>query len=419
MVQWEITNLCNHNCIHCYNYWNTINSEELVSKNSQHYQKTVEEIINNKVFHVVITGGEPLLVLDEAAPYIKQLSEHGIRLSLNSNLTLLTTRNARTLKEIGINSILVSLPSINPNINDQITGVAGSLKRILDGIALAIKLGFYISVNMVVSKLNLSTVYDTAKYLASIGVKNFSASRASDPSSKKDFSQYLLSIDEFRDLEKTLIDINNNLMINADSLCADPVCSYGDIQPLHTFRFCHAGKTTCAISCVGEIRPCNRSNQVCGSVYNNGLLSAWNSLDVYRSDLWIPKECSSCVLKYRCGGGCKVDAVNTYGTPLKPDPFCDVSYIPKAYPAEISKQLSGDTFRINSSFRFRKENFGGIIFISIFNWLAVDHDLYQLLLTIGDTLHLSDLCNCLSIETEEAMSIVNVLAKRKVLLEGR
>src|SRR3989338_6184503 len=110
-VQWEITPNCNYNCVHCYNYWRNKESHSYypIKINEKLNSRIVKELISNKVLRVVLTGGEPLLVIDQFFPYAKQLLNAGILLSINTNLSLITPLIVEKLQSVGINNILTSL----------------------------------------------------------------------------------------------------------------------------------------------------------------------------------------------------------------------------------------------------------------------------------------------------------------------
>lgn len=109
-LQWETTPWCNEQCIHCYNYWRkSPNLKPNVTKETTEiWNKITSEIIQNKVFHTTITGGEPLSVFRQIYPYLEKLTDNNVNVAMNSNLTMLTTEKAHLLKEIGIKSVLTS-----------------------------------------------------------------------------------------------------------------------------------------------------------------------------------------------------------------------------------------------------------------------------------------------------------------------
>lgn len=416
MVQWEVTPVCNHNCIHCYNYWRKVQpTQKLVTGYELLYKQVVNELVNSEVYAVVITGGEPLTVIDKISEYIKKLSDSGIYVTMNSNLSLLTPKKARILKECGIKSILVSLPSGDPKTNDNITGVEGSLKRIVRGISLAKEYGFPIYINMVVSKINKNQILETAKLVASLGLKHFSATKAADPTPNSGFSKQLLNKEEFQQMQSDLEQAGKEFNLMVNSLEANPACSYGGNKPVQGYKFCTAGKSSCTFSFEGNIRPCNRSTMVYGNI-SNGLPEAWMKMSDWRSDIWIPDDCSDCSIKLRCMGGCKVDAMNAFGNPKKADPLCNTSFKPKFQP-NIKLELTGRTeFKVNPKLRIRAEPFGGILFTSVNAWAPVDSRLVELFSKRKEVILLEDIANALGIESGKAVSTATYLLNKQILL---
>ena len=66
-LDWEVTPYCNHNCIHCYNYWRSNrekDNDELFNINvtKEWFMDIAQIIATNKPVSVTITGGEPLSV---------------------------------------------------------------------------------------------------------------------------------------------------------------------------------------------------------------------------------------------------------------------------------------------------------------------------------------------------------------------
>jgi AdoMet-dependent heme synthase len=416
LVQWEVTPVCNHNCIHCYNYWRKVQpTRKLMSGYKPLYEKIVSELVNSKVYAVIITGGEPLTVIDNISEYIKKLSDNRIWVTMNSNLTLLTPKKARILKECGIKSILVSLPSGNSETNDNITNVKGSLKRIVKGIRLAKEFGFPIYTNMVVSKANKDQIRETAQLVASLGLKNFAATRASDPSSNSGFSDQLLTKAEFLQMQQDLEQAGKEFNLTVNSLEANPVCSYSDIVPIQGYKFCTAGKTTCTVSFEGNIRPCNRSIMEYGNI-SDGLSQAWLKMSDWRSDIWIPDECSECKVKFRCMGGCKADAMSAYGNPKKPDPLCDISFSPKDRSGNKLGLTNKTQFKVNPRLKVRQEPFGGILFVSTSTWVPVDIRLFELFSQRKEVVLLEDIANAFNTEIGKAVSTATYLLNKQILL---
>ena len=122
-TQWELTDWCNLLCVHCYNYWRAGKRRGKVTITPQFHatsQRVVSELVKNGVFSVTITGGEPLVVLNDVYPYLELLRDNGIQINVNSNLTLMTDKVAQKLRRLGIRGVLTSLMTDDPSLNDQL-----------------------------------------------------------------------------------------------------------------------------------------------------------------------------------------------------------------------------------------------------------------------------------------------------------
>ena len=76
-VNFELTEICNVKCKHCYNPWR----DESMGVNyidSKKLDAIIQKFINAKVFHVVLTGGEPFSNFDILVEAIKKLKQNNI-----------------------------------------------------------------------------------------------------------------------------------------------------------------------------------------------------------------------------------------------------------------------------------------------------------------------------------------------------
>ncbi len=231
-IQWELTPWCTNNCVHCYNYWRRGErpSRRLTQSQMAVHRQTIREIIAHKVFHVTLTGGEPLGVLKQLHKDLMLLSAAGVSLSINTNVALLDTELIKLLKVLGIKSILTSLMSSDEKINDFLAQQPGAYKRTINGIRLAVDEGFHVSVNMVVMSQNFHTIYSTGELAYSLGASTFCATKVSKPSNCEDFSAYALSVPQVQSMFKTLIELKRTFGINVASLEHYPACIFPDAE---------------------------------------------------------------------------------------------------------------------------------------------------------------------------------------------
>ena len=345
------------------------------------YDKASTEIVDNRVFNVTATGGEPLAVLKQAYPYLKRLTDGGVGLSFNTNLTMFTKEKPQLLKDLGVRSVLTSLMSEDPELNDELANRPNTHHDVTRGIRLALDEGFGVLVNMVVTKKNLHDIYATAEYVKSLGVKSFSATKASTPINSQDFGAYALSPDEVRLIIQELVLIGDNLGLTTDSLEFYSMCAFytQEARDFTASRTCTAGKTACTIGFDGQVRPCSHAVQTYGSVIKSGgLKQAWSNMRPWRTDEYIPTGCSECSLRNLCRGGCRSEAFVINGSLDAPDPYCDYDNVPLRKTLSPKMEIDFSTeYRFKQGMKLREEDFGGILFVAPAKWAGVTRDLYH------------------------------------------
>ncbi len=424
LVQWEVTDKCNKKCVYCYNYWRGKQGRKgtPLATSPKSYDGIVNELVTSNVFSVVITGGEPLLVMTRLLPYVQQLSRAGIDVSLNSNLSLLTDSLASTLNDCGIRSILTSLPSSDPSTDFHLTNRHNSLTSTSRGIEIAVNHGFRVTSNMVVSKKNLHQIFSTAQYVQQLGVNSFSATKVSKPVNSSDFSDFLLSLNEFRSMADEVLRVKTELGMKVESLEAYPVCSLDNVvaRDIAGFsRLCSAGKTYCVVGADGNIRPCILVSKSYGRIQDS-LKESWLAMDEWRTDKLVPHECQKCSFRTTCAGGCRADAQSINGSLTSLDPYCDLSRPPQPRTKKIEQSVTPASFHWNSKVKLRREDFGGIAYMSSSRWQAIGNRLYALISEEMDSgsphISIETFANKIGVTVDDAKQTANLLLGKGIII---
>lgn len=382
-VHWEVTPACNKRCVHCYNHWRDAGTG--LAAGPQPFDDDaataiVDDLLANRVLHVIVTGGEPLLVLDGFLPHAARLVAGGTSVSLNSNLMGLTPEAARRLLAAGVRSVLASLPASTPARDRAITGSAASWQRTVAGIRTAVDAGLSVGVNMVVSKLNLDDIRATAALAAGLGVRRFSATRAMRPgnASEADFAPLRLSPEEFRRLPSELASAAAATGLTVSSIEGYPLCATEDASLRDEVRFnrvCRAGKTFLALDMDRVARPCILLEES----YTGDLATVWEAMGGFLDvEGLLPAECVKCPSRGTCGGGCKAEALHERGSYAALDPYAEPSRAEstRLSPPAPASLDGGSRFRFFPGIRRRTEGFGGILFRNTSAMVPADEALF-------------------------------------------
>ncbi len=362
--QVELTSACNNNCVYCYNYWRHSAQRHHDFMDEKTADRTVEELIENNIFHVTLTGGEVFLRRGQLFRMAEKLLTAGISCAVNSNLTLFSHEDAMKLRSLGIDGILTSVCSFERSRHDEISQRNGSFQRTLRGIGIAVEHGISVAVSMVVVKRNVGDVRQTGLFLKELGVNQFFATKASPPLNSRNFQELMVSREELKSVMDDLAFLRDEGM-EVGILECYPLCGYKQ-QSRYSFvagRRCSAGITTCTIGATGGIRPCSHSDEEYGNIAVGGMKKAWEGMVVCRNGTRLPQACRSCKLLPRCSGGCRVDALYCTGKYDEQDPYADPAGVSLVELAELKmpdiKELQ--ELSVNPCLKIRREKFGILI----------------------------------------------------------
>jgi len=106
----------------------------------EEWKKIIDDAIKLGVFQFNITGGEPLLYVDECVELIKYIRQKGKYIHLCSNALVINADIMRKLKNAGLNSLEMGLDSADEKKHNS-NRKENSYKKIMETIDLAKKVG--------------------------------------------------------------------------------------------------------------------------------------------------------------------------------------------------------------------------------------------------------------------------------------
>lgn len=169
-VDFAVTNVCNSKCRFC--------SAHLLYKTETRTVLTPDQIVD--VFmqasrlgamHINFTGGEPMMRdIDELCHIARNIQPQHHLLSMVTNSLSVTGERLRKLRECGLDTIQLSLESMNPEVHDRLRGVPGNFGEVMKAFALARGLGFVVCLSTVLTRTNFDEIRRIIDFAA--GYKN-------------------------------------------------------------------------------------------------------------------------------------------------------------------------------------------------------------------------------------------------------
>ena len=378
-ISWNLTQRCNLLCAHCYMsaYPGAGNSGEL---STDECRRVMDEIaqINPNVF-LILTGGEPFLRKDlfDLAGYAR---DKGFTVVLGTNGVLLRERQARLMKEHGIQGASISLDSTDPQTHDDFRRLPGAWQGAVRATEILQAEGIPFSLHMSVMDWNVEEIPAMVDLATSLKahVLNFfflvrtgRGEKLTDilPQEYERILTYLARVqgvgaggettgdavsDAREDPWSLPVGQVDRLLIRAK--CAPHfrrvLWSLDPRSPLlknYAHGSCPAGKYYCRITPEGDVTPCPYMPVSAGNLRRQSFADLWEQALVF-NDLRssnLRGRCGACEFSKICGG-CRCRAYATYGDYLAEDPAC--VYEPGRYGGQLISLPEEQTFGVEVSF---------------------------------------------------------------------
>jgi radical SAM protein with 4Fe4S-binding SPASM domain len=344
LVVWNITDLCNLSCRHCYQDAGAKRSRRELSRAEK--LAAVDQMAAGTLPLLAIAGGEPLACPD-LLPVIERAASHAIHVSIASNGTLVTEAAARRLKAAGARYIEISVDSPIAAEHDGFRGQQGSWARAVAGIRNAVEAGLDVGLAACLTSTTAGRLDELIGLAERLGCTTFSHFNFIPVGRGRTILEQDLDPHE---RERVLVRLTDHLQARSDRLRiistapqlartylmhapTDGVFAQG-----HAGRAagraarvlaryiggCGAGRCYCAIEPDGTVTPCvyMRSAPV-GSLRDRSLADIWhNDLFALLSDRSKRTgACATCGYRAACGG-CRARALIYTGDPTASDPGC-------------------------------------------------------------------------------------------------
>ena len=356
-VVWSLSYQCNLRCKHCYQNASQRSADELTLDEQLNI---VDQMAQAGVSMVVLSGGEPLANpnLDRL---IRKIKQHQMAVSIDSNGVLIDKDTAHHLKQLGVDSIEVSLDSVNPESHDSFRGLHGAFETTLDAVELCSDEGIFTTVATTSTKLNYAESSELISLARSRGAQRIvffdlvPAGRGRDIQDlklsrveqlrlmalvKKECSKE--SCEVFTELPQYVVyssagsgesissEAEKALSIERFTLSSFFDCA-GQNNIYRKFALylggCPAGRLYCNIQPNGDVTPCMFMPRypIAGNLRSQSFDEIWNgpTFQSLRDRSFLKGQCRECKSVIVCGG-CRAKAAAYERDYLASDPTCPI-----------------------------------------------------------------------------------------------
>jgi AdoMet-dependent heme synthase len=296
-VHLDVTWRCNERCVHCY-----LDHDDLGEMSYDEIEDLMTQMATAGVFFLTISGGEPMLRSD-IFPILRRARELTFNVKLKTNAILIKEKEAALIRELGIETVQVSIYSHRPEVHDAITKVKGSLERSLAAIRFMVSRGLKVTMANVVMKQTRFDYPGVQKLAAEVGAM-FTIDPTITPHINGDRSLLALNVsrEDLRDImnDKTIAGATEDQFVAVTPGADD---DHMDNIP------CSAGHSACYVSPYGDVYPCVQFPLPSGNVRKQKFIDIWKyspQLEEVRSirtrDLPVCSTCSHSSSCSRCPG---------------------------------------------------------------------------------------------------------------------
>lgn len=242
-VLWEITNKCNYKCKYCIFNSGVCNDDELTY---EEVKRVIDQLKKKDFKYLKITGGEPFIRKD-IIDILKYASDKDMIVDVSTNASLINESMIKTLKDINLEMIHISLDGPSKEIHEMVRGI-NTYERTIKGIKKLKQTNKYIRIGTVIFKNNEEYLEDIIKLCISLNVNEVIFSIMEPVGRMLDDNRFVTtkSLDVLKDIIESLTLKYPEIIINYN----------WNPNKVNNSKTCPAGNRFLYINNKGNIAPC-------------------------------------------------------------------------------------------------------------------------------------------------------------------
>ena len=331
-IFWSVTGRCNFRCRHCYM---DAPDGKLGELSTEEALNLIDQMAACGVLRVDLTGGEPL-VRKDFWQLVDRILSHGMVIDqLYTNGWLLDESVLDAFERRGFKPEMDISFDGTGGWHDWMRGKPGAEEAALRAMRLCVRRGFPVSAGICVHRGNVSTLPQTVEALRAVGVEDLVVGGVDETDLWRAHGEgNAMSWPECMDVLIPYIDWYYRAGRPVQSLKLGGVAHLQRDQPPRPYFSCFSGTESCRdcylcnsarksayITPEGRLLPClpmtsspeqNRFPKVQDIGLQKGLSDSYYMQFVnsrVKDLLAVNQECAACEYRYKCGGGCRAEAL--------------------------------------------------------------------------------------------------------------
>ena len=336
LVALNLTKRCNLKCDHCYLDATTKAAGGDDELNTEECYRLIEQIAEvNRGCLLVITGGEPLVRPDilDIARYAVKL---GFMVVFGTNGMLINDQLAKTLVEIGVMGVGISIDSLEAAKHDAFRGIPGAWEAAVAGIEASKRNGLQFQVHFSAQPMNYKELPEVIDWAHRLGARVMNVFFMVCTGRGEELTD--ITPAQYEEVLGYLVECQDNykgMLVRARCAPHFKRLAYekDPNSPItkatgYMGGGCLAGTNYARVTPNGELTPCPYMPLSAGNLRQHSFVDLWEQSDVFNSFRYphLKGKCGDCEYSDICGG-CRARPYVDHGDWLDEDQWC--LYTPK------------------------------------------------------------------------------------------
>lgn len=301
----ELTSRCNFRCTMCYIHSESRQQCDAARElTAEQWLAIGREAVDAGMIYLLLTGGEPLLRPDFLQIYTG-LIRMGLRISVNTNGSLITPQIAECFRQYPPEKVNVSIYGISEHTYGALCGNAAGYEKTLRGVRLLKEAGVRVNINTTFVRSNAADMEALVDFARTEGIPIRTAAYVFPPvrggggTASENLTPEEMGCLAARFDWMTLDAEQKALRLRVIRQCLGQDLPDTPVPPSRSGS-CMAGKGSFWINWEGRMYSCGMLPDRAEEVVHQGFATAWKEMVRKSEDLRIPAACVECPLRPVC-----------------------------------------------------------------------------------------------------------------------